>query len=82
MRRSWTDANMLYSRAERVLILQHKFLLKSFAAVREALRKFYLDKKEPYKTTTHRLVKTFHNQCTNCGIRLQEFDIATVFFVL
>jgi hypothetical protein len=44
---------MVYSRAERVFILEHYFALKSFAAVREAFNK---DKEVLNETTMHRLL--------------------------
>jgi hypothetical protein len=48
---------MVYSRAERVFILEHYFASKSFAAVREAFSNAYSDKEVSNKTTIHRLVK-------------------------
>jgi hypothetical protein len=47
---------MVYSRAERMFILEHYFTSKSFAAVREAFSNAYRDKEVPNKTTMHRLV--------------------------
>jgi hypothetical protein len=44
LRRSCAGANMVYSRAERVFILKHYFVPKSFAAVREAFSNAYPDK--------------------------------------
>jgi hypothetical protein len=41
---------MVYSRAERVFILEHYFASKSFAAVREAFSNAYPDKEVPNKT--------------------------------
>jgi hypothetical protein len=59
MRKSCAGANMVYSRAERVFILEHHFASKSFAAVREAFSNAYRDKKVSNKTTIHRLVTKF-----------------------
>jgi hypothetical protein len=39
---------MVYSRAERVFILEHYFASKSFAAVREEFRNAYRDKEVQY----------------------------------
>jgi hypothetical protein len=52
LRKSCAGANMMYSRAERVFILEHYFASKSFAAVREAFRNAYSDKEVPNKTNT------------------------------
>jgi hypothetical protein len=41
---------------ERLIILEHYFTSKSFAAVREAFSSAYPDKEVPNKTTTRRLV--------------------------
>jgi hypothetical protein len=46
---------MVYSRAERVFILEHYFVSKSFAAVIEVFSDAYSDKEVPNKTTVHRL---------------------------
>jgi hypothetical protein len=54
-------ANVVYSRAKRVFILEHYFTLKSFAAVCEAFISAYPDKEVPNKTTVHRLVTTFRD---------------------
>jgi hypothetical protein len=59
LRQSCAGANMVYSRAERVFILEHYFSSTSFAAVREAFSNAYPDKEVPNKTTIHRLVATF-----------------------
>jgi hypothetical protein len=56
LRKSCAGANMVYSRAERVFILEHHFASKSFADVREAFSNAYPDKEVPNKTTLHRLV--------------------------
>jgi hypothetical protein len=50
---------MVYSRAERVFILEHYFASKSFAAIRKAFSNAYPDKEVPNKTTIHRLVTIF-----------------------
>jgi hypothetical protein len=57
---------MVYSRAERVFILEHYFGSKSFAAVREASSNAYLDKQEPNKTKVHRLVTKFRDTASVC----------------
>jgi hypothetical protein len=44
LRKICADANMEYSRAERVFILEHYFASKSFAAVRKAFSNAYPDK--------------------------------------
>jgi hypothetical protein len=44
LRKSCADANIIYSRAERVFIVEYYFASKSFAAVREALNNVYRDK--------------------------------------
>jgi hypothetical protein len=61
LRKSCAVANMVYSRSERVLILEHYFTSKSFAAVREAFSNAYPDKELLNKTTIHRLVTRFRN---------------------
>jgi rRNA maturation protein Rpf1 len=53
---------MVYSRAERVFILEHYFASKSFPAVREAFSSAYPDKDVPNMTTIHRLVTKFRRQ--------------------
>jgi hypothetical protein len=50
LRKSCAGANMVYSQAELVFILEHYFALKSFAAVREAFSNVYPDKEVPKKT--------------------------------
>jgi hypothetical protein len=57
---------MVYSRAERVFILEHYFASKSFAAVREAFSNAHPDKEVPNKTTIHRLVTKFWGQGKDC----------------
>jgi hypothetical protein len=44
-----------------MLVLEHYFALKSFAAVREAFSNAYPDKEVPNKTTVHRLVLKFRD---------------------
>jgi hypothetical protein len=56
---------MVYSRAERVFILEYYFASKSFSAVREAFSSVYPHKEVPNKTTTHRLV-TFRDTGSVC----------------
>jgi hypothetical protein len=60
-RKSCAGVNMVYSRAERVFILEHYFASKSFAAVYEAFSKMYPDKEVRNKTTVHRLVTKFRD---------------------
>jgi hypothetical protein len=57
---------MMYSRAERVFILEHYFASKSFSAVREAFSNAYPDKEVPNKTTVHRLVTKFRDTGSVC----------------
>jgi hypothetical protein len=52
---------MVYSRAERVFILEHYLVSKSFAAVREAFSSAYPGKKVPNKTPIHQLVTKFRD---------------------
>jgi hypothetical protein len=47
-------ANMIYSRAERVLILEYYFTVKLFPAVREAFSNANPDKKISNMATIHR----------------------------
>jgi hypothetical protein len=54
LRESSAGANMLYSRAERVFILDHYFAQKSFSAVREALSSASYDDDVPHRAMTHR----------------------------
>jgi hypothetical protein len=60
------SANMVYSRAERVFIIEHHFASKSFAAVREAFSNAYPDKEVPNKTTVYRLVTKFRDPGSVC----------------
>jgi hypothetical protein len=46
LRKNFAGANMVYSRAERVFILEHYFASKSFVAIREAFSNAHPDKKE------------------------------------
>jgi hypothetical protein len=55
------DANMVYSRAEHLFILEHYFATKSCVAVREAFSNECPEKEVPNKTTIHRLVTTFRD---------------------
>jgi hypothetical protein len=63
---SCAGVNMVYSRAEHVLIPEHYFASKSFAAVREAHNNAYRDKEVPNKTIIHRLVTTFRDTGSVC----------------
>jgi hypothetical protein len=56
----------VYSKAERVFILEHYFTSKSFAAVREAFSNAYPDKEVPNKTTVERLVTKFRDTGSVC----------------
>jgi hypothetical protein len=51
LHKSCTGADMVYSRAECVFILEHYFTSQSFAAVYEAFSNAYADKEVPNKTT-------------------------------
>jgi hypothetical protein len=53
---------MVYSRAERVFIIEHNFATKSFAAVREAFSNPYPEKAAPNKTSIHQLVTKFRDR--------------------
>jgi hypothetical protein len=66
LRKSSASANMVYSRAERVFILQHHFASKSFAAVREAFSCTHPDKEVSNKTAIHRLVTKFRDAVSVC----------------
>jgi hypothetical protein len=57
---------MVYSRAERVFVLEHYFASKSFGAVREAFSNAYPDKEVTNKTTMHRLVTKFRDTGSVC----------------
>jgi hypothetical protein len=58
--KSCAGANIVYSRAELVFILEHYLASKSFAAVREVFNNAYPDKEVPNKTTIHRLLYWCH----------------------
>jgi hypothetical protein len=66
LRKRCARANMVYSRAERVFILEHYFASKSFAAVHEAFSNAYSDREVPNKTIIHRLVTEFRNTGSVC----------------
>jgi hypothetical protein len=55
---------MVYSRAEHVLILEHYFVSKSSAAVREA---FSNDKEVPNRTIIHQPVTKFWDMGSVCN---------------
>jgi hypothetical protein len=57
---------MVYSRSERVFILEHYFASKSFGAVREAFSNAYPDKEIANNTTIHRLVTAFLDTGSAC----------------
>jgi hypothetical protein len=56
----------VYSRAERVFILEHYIASKSFAAVREHFSNAYSYTEVWNKTTTHRLVTKFRDTGNAC----------------
>jgi hypothetical protein len=58
---------MVYSRAERVFILEYYFASKFFATVRKTFSNAYLDKEVPNKTTIHRLVTKFRDTGSVCN---------------
>jgi hypothetical protein len=67
LRRSCASANTVYSRAERVFVLERSSTSKSFAvAVRAAFSSAYSDKGVPSKTVIHRLVTTFRDTGSVC----------------
>jgi hypothetical protein len=69
---------MVYSRAERVFILEHYFASKSFAAVREAFSNAYPDKEVSNKTM-HRLVTKFPVVvCDKCSSSDKTAEIMAV----
>jgi hypothetical protein len=82
LRKSCAGANVVYSRAERVFILEHYFASKSLAAVREAFSNAYPDKKVPIKTSIDRLVTTFRNPgmliCDKCSLSDKIAEITAV----
>jgi hypothetical protein len=63
---SCASANMVYSRAECVIIHERYFASKSFAAVCEAFSIVYPDNEVPNKTTKHRLVTKFRDTVSVC----------------
>jgi hypothetical protein len=81
MRESCAGAKMVYSRAERVFILEHNFASKSFAAVREAFSNAYTDKEVPNKTI-HRPITKFRTQevfvCYKCSSSDKTAEITAV----
>jgi hypothetical protein len=74
---SCAGASIVYSRAERVFILEHYFGWKSFAAVREAFSNAYPDKEVPNKITIYQLVTTFRDRESVCDMK--HFRRPTVF---
>jgi hypothetical protein len=72
----------VYSRAERVFILEHYSSSKSFAVVREAFSNAYPDKEVPNKTTVHRLVTKFRDTgsvcCGKCSSSVKTAEIMAV----
>jgi hypothetical protein len=65
---------MVYSRAERVFILEHYFALKPSAAVREAFTNVYPDKEAPNKTTPTGNKVSGHRKC----LRQEKCPASTV----
>jgi hypothetical protein len=61
---------MVYSRAERVFILERYLASKSFAAIREAFSNAYPDKEVPNKTTVHLLVTQFRDTGSACLLQV------------
>jgi hypothetical protein len=53
LRTSSTGMNTVYSRAEIVFILEHYFVLKSFAAIREPFNNAYPERELANKKTIH-----------------------------
>jgi hypothetical protein len=66
LRNSCAGASMVYSRAERVFILEHYCASKSVADFREAFSNAYPDREVTNKTTKHRLVTTFWDTWSVC----------------
>jgi hypothetical protein len=66
LRKGTASANTVYSRAERVFILEHYFALKSFVAAREAFSKDYPDKEAPNETRIRRMVTKFREKGNVC----------------
>jgi hypothetical protein len=66
LRKRCAGADMAYSQAERVFILEHYFASKSFAAVREAFSNAYPDKEVPNKATVHWQATTFRDTGRVC----------------
>jgi hypothetical protein len=62
LRRSCAGANMVYSQAEFVFILENYFTLKLFAAVHKSCGKAYPDKKVPHKKQYTDWSQTFRIQ--------------------
>jgi hypothetical protein len=83
------SAKVLYSRAERLFILEHYFLSQSFAAVSEAFNKAYPDKEVQnriyghrkclYLTNAHRATKQkkLRLYCFQAVHQLQQRNTAT-----
>jgi hypothetical protein len=63
---SCAGANKVYSRVERVSIIEHNMALKPFVAICEAFSNAYPDKEVWNKTTIHRLVTTFRDTGSVC----------------
>jgi hypothetical protein len=57
---------MVYSRAERVFVLEHYIRSKLFATIHEAFINVYADKEVPNKTTVHQLVTKFQDTGSIC----------------
>jgi hypothetical protein len=68
LRKNCAGANMVYSRAESVFVLEHYFSSKSFAIVRETfvVSNAYPYKEVPNKTTVHKLVTKFRDKGSVC----------------
>jgi hypothetical protein len=70
--KSCAGANMVYSRAKRVLILEHFFALKFFAAVREAFSSAYPGKVPSKTIYTNCLQNWYQNLLTHFISLLEE----------
>jgi hypothetical protein len=69
---------MVYSRAERVFILENYFALKSFAAVREAFSNAYSDKHGIRQQYTERQQHFGTREVFVCGICLSSDKTAEI----
>jgi hypothetical protein len=77
LRKICADANMVYSRGERVFTPEHYLASKSFAAVREAFSNACPDKEVLNETTIHRLITKFRDTGSVC-VCLRRWWISAV----